>query len=134
MQNDLFTALAKPAAAAPDAPLAEKIRPTVLAEIAGHKKLLAPGSALRTMIDNDSYTSFILWGPPGSGKTTIARMIERNTALDFHSFSAVFSKIADVKKLMQDLQQRHAHSNRTNLVFIDEIHRFRIPLLRLSRR
>ncbi len=120
MQTPLFQS--PPQSVAADAPLAEKIRPTAIDEIQGHTKLLAPGSALRTMIDNDTYTSFILWGPPGSGKTTVARVIEQNTKLHFHSFSAVFSKIADVKKLMQSLQY---HSGKTtNLVFIDEIHRF----------
>ncbi len=120
MQNSLFP---PPQSAVADAPLAEKIRPAVIDEVQGHGKLLAKGSALRTMIDADSYTSFILWGPPGSGKTTIAKVIERNTRLNFHSFSAVFSKIADVKKLMESLQ-RYSGGGTTNLVFIDEIHRF----------
>lgn len=122
MQTSLFNQHNSPTTR--NTPLAEKIRPTTLHEIEGHKKLLGQGSTLRSMIENDTYTSFILWGPPGSGKTTIARLIEQTTTHHFHSLSAVFSKIADVKKLMQTAQKEKLHTNQITLVFIDEIHRF----------
>ena len=120
MQRSLFEQTAEPT----EVPLAEKVRPRLLEDIRGHKNLLAPQAALRQMIDKDEYGSFILWGPPGSGKTTIARIIEARTSLTFCSFSAVLSKIADVKALMEKAKQLHLYKNQTTVVFIDEIHRF----------
>lgn len=109
---------------AADVPLAEKVRPQTLEEIRGQNTLLSAEAPLRQMIDNDSYSSFILWGPPGSGKTTIARYIEDKTSLQFCPFSAVLSKIADVKALMEKAKQQHLYQNKTTMVFVDEIHRF----------
>jgi putative ATPase len=120
MQRSIFEELTPQGVA----PLAEQARPQVLDDILGHDKLLGEGLALRVMIDNDSYSSFILWGPPGSGKTTIARYIEKNTDNNFCFFSAVLSKIADVKNLMQKARQIHHQQGRSTLVFVDEIHRF----------
>jgi len=109
---------------ASNAPLAEKARPQTLTELQGQPDILRPDSVLRTMIERNTYRSFILWGPPGTGKTTIARLIARQATPHFYSFSAVLSKIGDVKNLMQQAQQRFLHENISSLVFIDEIHRF----------
>lgn len=109
---------------ATSAPLAEKARPRTLAEIQGQPAILNADSPLRRMIEQNTYRSFILWGPPGTGKTTIARLIARQTTQSFSSFSAVLSKIGDVKILMQQAQQRFLHEGVSSLVFVDEIHRF----------
>jgi len=105
-------------------PLAEKLRPRSLDEVLGQPALTAPDSPLRKMIESDEYQSFILWGPPGSGKTTIARIIENSTKHRFVRFSAVLSSITDVKAVMKDADYMHRHQNQTTIVFIDEIHRF----------
>lgn len=119
-QKSIFT----PPPKSLDLPLAERLRPQQLDEIIGQKKLLADHATLRQMIDQDDFSSFILWGPPGCGKTTIARLIESKTAHNFCSFSGVMSKIKEVKELMVEAQKTHLYQNRTTIVFIDEIHRF----------
>ena len=105
-------------------PLAEKIRPSLLSEIIGQKQIVSKGSLLVSMIKNDKLSSFVMWGPPGTGKTTIARIIEKNSKSRFVSFSAVLSSIKDVKAVMKEAEFNLQHQNKSTIIFIDEIHRF----------
>jgi putative ATPase len=105
-------------------PLAEKVRPKKLEDIIGQNSILGENKQLRTMIEKDDYSSFILWGPPGSGKTTIARLIQRTTKNRFLSFSAVLSSIKDVKQVMKEAEFNLKTQNTNTILFIDEIHRF----------
>lgn len=104
-------------------PLASRMRPQTLDQIVGQQHLLAPNQMLRRLIDADRVPSMILWGPPGVGKTTLARVIARHTKSEFISFSAVTSGIKEIKELMVQSQQNAAYGQRT-IVFVDEIHRF----------
>ena len=106
------------------APLAEKIRPTELSDIVGQDLILGKGKQLRAMIEQDDYRSFILWGPPGVGKTTIAKLIEQKTNHHFVSFSAVLSSIKDVKKVMKEADYTLQEKHKKTILFVDEIHRF----------
>ena len=105
-------------------PLAEKIRPCKIEEVIGQHEIMKDGSQLRNMIENDNYSSFILWGPPGTGKTTIARLIEKKTSNRFLAFSAVLSSIKDVKAVMKEAEYNLKEKNTSTILFIDEIHRF----------
>src|SRR5687767_13349608 len=105
-------------------PLAERMRPRSLDEIVGQDELVAPGRPLRETIDRDLLQSIILWGPPGTGKTTLARLIADLTRAEFVAFSAVLSGIKEVKDVMAAAEQRRRMTGRRTIVFIDEIHRF----------
>jgi len=105
-------------------PLAEKVRPASIQEMEGQTKLLSADGVLRKMIASDTISSLILWGPPGSGKTTIAKIIEKSTASDFTAFSAVMGKTGEIKKMMEQARERHRITGKSTIVFIDEIHRF----------
>lgn len=104
-------------------PLADRLRPTTLAEVVGQDHLLGPTGALRRMIDGGRLGSMILWGPPGCGKTTIARLLADETDLAFEPLSAVFTGVADLRRVFDAARDRRA-MGRGTLLFIDEIHRF----------
>src|SRR5438309_4867572 len=104
-------------------PLADRMRPRTLDEFVGQEHLVAPGKPLRTQIERDDTGSMIFWGPPGVGKTTLAKIIARMTRAEFIEFSAVMSGIKEIKLVMADAEKARQFSTRT-LVFIDEIHRF----------
>ena len=104
-------------------PLADRLRPQSLAEIAGQQHLLGPGKVLRRLIEQDHIASMIFWGPPGVGKTTLARVIARQTKSKFIDFSAVTSGIKDIRSVMLEAEHNQMYGERT-IVFVDEIHRF----------
>src|SRR4051812_511165 len=104
-------------------PLADRMRPRTLDEFVGQEHLIAPGKPLRAQIERDDIGSLIFWGPPGTGKTTLAKIIARMTKADFIEFSAVLSGIKEIKQVMIDAERARQYGTRT-IVFVDEIHRF----------
>ena len=104
-------------------PLAERLRPTSIDEIVGQDHLLGKGKILRSLIESDKIPSMIFWGPPGVGKTTIAKVIANMTKADFITFSAVTSGIKEIKTVMEEAEKNRLFGGKT-IVFVDEIHRF----------
>src|SRR6188768_3019059 len=107
----------------PGTPLAELLRPSKIPEILGQKKYLAPGSALRKQIEAGQIPSLIIWGPPGSGKTTFARALAENINAEFIICNAIETGAKMLRELGDDSRNRRLHHNRQTLIFIDEIHR-----------
>ena len=113
------------AGTAPDAtrPLADRMRPRTLDEFVGQEHLIGPGKPLRVQIERDDSGSLLFWGPPGTGKTTLAKLIANMTKAEFIEFSAVLAGIKEIKQVMVDAARAREYGTRT-IVFIDEIHRF----------
>ncbi|MDP2210666.1 MAG: replication-associated recombination protein A [Candidatus Aquicultor sp.] len=105
-------------------PLAERMRPRSLEEFVGQEHLLGPKGLLRALIENDRLSSIILWGPPGTGKTTIARIVAHMTKAYFSEFSAVTSGVADIRNVVKEATDRRDFEGRQTILFVDEIHRF----------
>src|SRR5512142_1649519 len=120
---DLFDA--KPAAGqVREAPLAERMRPRTLEEFVGQAHLLGEGKLLRRLIETDQLTSLIFWGPPGSGKTTLARIIAGATRAHFIFFSAILSGIKDIREIVKEAEDERKYRGQRTILFVDEIHRF----------
>ena len=120
----LFAPIPNADPSAPGArPLADRMRPRILEEFVGQEHLVGPGKPLRVQIERDDPTSMIFWGPPGTGKTTLAKIIARMTQASFIEFSAVLSGIKEIKQVMVDAERAAGFGSRT-ILFVDEIHRF----------
>jgi putative ATPase len=120
---DLFGGAAPAPAPAGNPPLAERLRPRALADVVGQVHLIGPEGAIGRMVAAGSLSSLILWGPPGTGKTSIARLLAEAVGLRFVGISAVFSGVAELKKLFADAREA-ARAGQKTLLFVDEIHRF----------
>jgi putative ATPase len=105
-------------------PLAERMRPRSLDEVVGQDEVLGPGRSLRLAIEQDTLTSVILWGPPGSGKTSLARLIAAHTKAQFEPFSAVTSGLPELRRVIKLAEQRRMVKGQRTILFVDEIHRF----------
>src|SRR5687768_16407408 len=117
-------AITPPTSAGASAPLAARMRPRTLDDYIGQDHLLAPGKALRELIEKDEIGSIILWGPPGTGKTTLARIIAERTRSTFVQFSAVTEGVARVREIIKEADARKKATRKRTILFCDEIHRF----------
>lgn len=117
MTGSLFEALAR-------RPLAEELRPHRLADVLGQEHLLGPGAPISRMVESKQLSSFILWGPPGTGKTTIARLVAKEVGLAFVQLSAVLSGVADLRKVIETAKNLREATGQQTAVFVDELHRF----------
>lgn len=122
MSNDLF-APRVPEEVAARRPLADRLRPKTLADVTGQEHLTGEDGVLKRMIESGSLGSMIFWGPPGTGKTTVARLLSGEAGLAFEQISAIFSGVADLKKVFETARLRRMDGRQT-LLFVDEIHRF----------
>src|ERR1700737_2635200 len=121
--DDLFTTALNERLAR-QAPLAARMRPRTLDDVVGQDVLLAPGRPLRALIDNDRLSSVILWGPPGTGKTTLAHLIAGVTERAFVAMSAVTAGVKDVREVIAEARRRLAEHGQGTILFLDEVHRF----------
>ena len=111
-------------ASKPDDPLADRMRPTRIDEVLGQAHILGPGKLLRRLLESDRTPSLILWGPPGTGKTTLARLVAQHTRANFEALSAVLSGVADLRKVLAEAKRRRGHHGERTILFVDEIHRW----------
>ena len=123
MADDLFSSSAEDALAA-NAPLAARLRPRTLDDIIGQDHLLGPGQPLRTLVEGDRLSSVILWGPPGTGKTTLAQAIAAHTSKAFEQLSAVSAGVKDVRDVLERARHRLGERGQGTILFLDEVHRF----------
>jgi len=111
-------------ASGPPAPLADRLRPRTLAEFSGQAQLLSANSTLRRAIEHSHLHSMVFWGPPGTGKTTLARVLANQCDADFISLSAVLAGVKDIRKAVEDARAGFESMGRRTVLFVDEVHRF----------